>query len=117
MHLFAQWTTRSLSQPLTQDLGLSPRVSSHLTRCFSSYYPLLGYRDLDPEEKEARRKYAREYAARRRRESEVSLIEAKKEYDRVYSVREWLNEEIKGRRTFRNWVNRSHIPPWSRRRS
>jgi hypothetical protein len=117
MHLFAQWTTRSLSQPLTQDSRLSLRVSSHLIRCFSSHHPLLAYRDLSPEEKEVRRKYSREYAAKRRRESEASLIEAKNEYDRTYSVREYQNEEIKGRRRFRNWVYQSHVPLWSRRGS
>jgi hypothetical protein len=118
MHLFAQWTTRSLSQPLTQDSRLSLRISSHLIRGFSSsYHPLLEYRDLSPEEKEVRRKYSREYAAKRRRESEASLIEAKNEYDRTYSVREYQNEEIKGRRRFRNWVYQSHVPLWSRRGS
>jgi hypothetical protein len=82
-----------------------------------SFDPMLAYRDLSPEEKEVRRKYSREYAAKRRRESEASLIEAKNEYDRNYSVLEYQNEEIKGRRRFRNWVYQSHVPLWSRRGS
>ena len=125
MHL-AQWTTRLLSQPLTQATRFSVGTLAHSTRYFSSGYWLLDTAHQDSEKLEARRKYLREWQNKRFRESEayreVKLTNARRRYQEKYSKDPaWLEASraykkeyysrtyhnipwVKGRMRFRAWV-------------